>query len=84
MSHENPRLYAEGEVDDDAYEEQSVTPEVVIERGEVALTLKQVSFTVKDGIPQATIEGVDISGYFDADKNPLQALLNNFDSTNKQ
>ena len=49
-------------------------------------SINKVCFSVKDGNPTLTIGqviGFGISGTFDPEKNPLQALLNNFSTEEK-
>ena len=87
MSHEKNELYAEGEVDDDIHEEQSVEtsheeqPDTQVIAGDRHITVEKLSFGVEDDIPTANIQGVEIKGLFEPSKNPLVALLANFADT---
>ena len=86
MSHKNNELYAEGEVDDDVFEEKSVevtcnedgSHSSVNNDFTRSIRIEEMSFAVVDDKPTATLKGVEIAGIFKKQKNPLYALLENF------
>ena len=70
----------EVDVADDVADERDERdePDMSISDGERSLVIDKLRFSVEDNEPVAKVEGVEIRGLFEPGKNPLQALLNNF------